>query len=545
MDIKNILTVLLLLQISAVQPATANTDLLVPGSRPNIVVIMVDDLEEEGFDEALDAGLLPGIQTVFAQNGLRFSNSFVTNSLCCPSRVTFLTGQYAHNHGVLDNLPPYGFDAFDDASTLATWLHDGGYKTGMIGKYLNGYRSTRDLNDNGTIENNEKKYVPPGWDYWNILVDPLTFVMYDYVMLEKPLDSNNRVITKYPDKYQTDLLAEKAVGFIEAIESYDEAPFFLWVSSVAPHGESALRGTGTVKTCGTTMGPLTYIRPAMRHRGLADSLLKTKTAAFNESDISDKPLWLRQRAPNPMTEATVDCMENAYRRRIESLIAVDDLVKRVVGSLRNMGEEDTILMFLSDNGFMMGEHRLAKKLVVYEDAIRVPLFMRDLSVAHGAVIDDLVINNDMAPTLSDLAGVTPGLPVDGRSILPRLEISPTGPWRQRLLVEHFPHGGNSDPMAGYYTAIREHGNSNQSPFLYVEHKGSTDPLASWPGCTDDLCEFYKLAADPLQLFSLHREPGWANFLTGLSGVLGSMRDCAGDTCRALEDGALQDLLTTQ
>lgn len=545
MSIKFTMTALLLIAISTLQLATANTDLLVPGSRPNIVVIMVDDLDEGAFDDALGAGLLPGIQTVFAQNGLRFSNSFVTNSLCCPSRVTFLTGQYAHNHGVLDNLPPYGFSAFNDTSTLATWLQDGGYKTGMVGKYLNGYNATRDLNDNGTIENAERQYVPPGWDYWNILVDPLTFIMYDYVMIEKQLDASNRVVTKYPDKYQTDLIAEKAVGFIEAVETYDDSPFFLWVSSAAPHGESALRGTGTVRTCATPMGPLTFIRPARRHVGLANILMKTRTAAFNEEDISDKPFWLRQRAPNPMSAEAADCVEEAYRRRIDSLIAVDDLVKRVVGSLRNMGEQDTVLLFLSDNGFMLGEHRLAKKLVVYEEAIRVPLFMRDLSVAHGAVIDDLVINNDMASTLSDLAGVVPGLLVDGRSILPRLEINPTGSWRQRLLVEHFPHGGDSDPMAGFYAAIREQGTGNQSPFLYVEHKGSTDPLALWPGCTDDLCEFYKLAADPLQLVSLHREPGWSSFLSNLSGILGNMRECVGDTCRMFEDASLQELVAGQ
>ena len=543
MNIKHMITALML--IFAVQTVTANTDLLVPGSRPNIVVIMVDDLDEGSFDDALAAGLLPGIQTVFAQNGLRFSNSFVTNSLCCPSRVTFLTGQYAHNHGVLDNLPPYGFDAFDDSSTLATWLQGSGYKTGMVGKYLNGYDSTKDVNNNGTIEDGEKKYVPPGWDYWNITVDPLTFIMWDYAMIEKPLDVTERVITRYPNDYQTDLVADKAVGFIEAVEAYDNSPFFLWVSAVAPHGESALRGTGSVRACGTPVGPLTFIRPARRHIGLGDTLMKTQTAAFNESDISDKPLWLRQRAASPLSEGLVGCLEDAYRRRIESLIAVDDLVKRVVGSLRNMGEQETVLMFLSDNGFLLGEHRLAKKLVVYEEAIRVPLFIRDLSVAHGDLIEDIVINNDMAPTLAALAGAAPGLNVDGRSILPRLEINPTGTWRQRLLVEHFPHGGNADPMGGFYAAIREEGASSQSPFLYVEHKGSTDPLAPWTGCTEDLCEFYKLAADPLQLHSLHREPGWSNFLTGLSGVLGGMRDCVGDTCRMMEDAGLQELLTAQ
>jgi arylsulfatase A-like enzyme len=194
---------------NAMQASPAVGYATAPSVRPNIIVIMTDDLDEGSFDDAVAAGLLPVLEDTFVDNGINFANSFVTNSLCCPSRTTFLTGEYTHNHGVLTNLEPYGYAAFDDTSTLATWLSQAGYRTGFIGKYLNGYDATKDLNGDGKIDNSETAYIPPGWDYWQGLVDPSTYHMWNYDIL----NSVTGAVEQNVDSYQTDLLARKAEYF--------------------------------------------------------------------------------------------------------------------------------------------------------------------------------------------------------------------------------------------------------------------------------------------------------------------------------------------
>lgn len=191
-------------------------------TKPNIIVIMTDDLDTRTLNKLIKVGQMPNLKNYLIDNGLEFTNSFVTHSMCCPSRSTFLTGQYAHNHGVLGN--SYTLK-LDDSQTVATWLNKSGYHTGLIGKYLNGYGKRIP----GT-------YIPPGWDEFFALVDPYNDIIYNY-----KINENGKIIN-YGDKtkdYQTDVLSEKAVNFI--FSANDHKPFFLFLTPMAPHSESSTK----------------------------------------------------------------------------------------------------------------------------------------------------------------------------------------------------------------------------------------------------------------------------------------------------------------
>ncbi len=251
--------------------------------RFNILVIMVDDLDVGSLKISLEHDLMPNLQTFIVDRGTDFTNSFVTTSLCCPSRATLLTGQYSHNHHVKTNNDILNFN---DNSTLATWLHDDGYHTGLIGKYLNGYG-----------EKTNPTYIPPGWDRFYAFVSTGQSV-YDYQINE------NGIVVSYGNKtsdYRTDVLASKIPEFLNEAETMnDESPFFLLVTPQAPHFETS---EGCVEDQGHGRIPL--IRPPVRYNDTV-TVDFLKSPSFNETDVSDKPLWIRKQ--NYLNSEERDCI---------------------------------------------------------------------------------------------------------------------------------------------------------------------------------------------------------------------------------------------
>jgi len=479
--------------LAVAAPLSAAGDLVgAADGRTNVILLMVDDLDAGSLDAAVAAGYMPNFVEQVLSPGTTFSESFVTLSLCCPSRSTMLTGQYSHNHGVIRNSGAKGgFQRFYDRSTLATWLRDGGYPTGHVGKYLNGYV--------------DPAYVPPGWDDWQALVDPTTYCMYDYTI------SDNGVPVGYgaaEADYQTDVLAGRADDFIrEWHEQGEPRPFYLSITPLAPHVESACRNG---------------VRPAPRHLG-TPRLPLPRPPSFNEKLMGDKPTWMRS-LPLLRPEA----VENVYNERIAALRAVDDLIGTLGRRLGEVGAASrTAFIFTSDNGYLLGQHRWRSKVLLYEESIRVPLIVRVPGTDQPPRVEAIALNNDRAPTIAALAGIEPGLAVDGRSLLPLLEgASPR--WRRRFLVEFSP----ADESAGIppFFAIRTATGGAGGPLLYAE-------TWDFSGTRITDREHYDLALDPLQRRSLHRRlsPLRLEQRRVLSDALQQLKTCGAGTCQTIEE----------
>jgi len=446
----------------------------VAGAQPNVVVVMTDDQEEQSLAE------MQIVRERVADRGVTFTRSFSTFPLCCPSRATFLTGQYAHNHGVFSNTPPEGgFAAFRgraDDKTLPVWLQDAGYRTGYVGKYLNGYDQTK------------RRYIPPGWHQWYSPVDQTAAHMFNYTLNE------NGLFREYGDRtreYQTDVYKRKAMRFISR-EAPKPQPFFLTVATLAPHGETHRRGI------------LPNPRPAPRHEDRFEGVQLPKSEAFNERDVSDKPYFVGRLLKR---DERVQLRER-YQDRLASLLAVDEAVGGIVRALRDAGElENTLLVVISDNGWLQGEHRLVRKHWLYEESTQVPTVMRGPGIPQGETRGDLVANIDLAPTILDVAGTeASGRRLDGISLMPLAGSPGAGTDRDILLENNL---GS--------TAIRT------DRYMYAEHERDGEP---------DQKELYDLMDDPLQLESLHADDDYNDLQSNLAGRLDRLRSCAGsEECR--------------
>jgi N-acetylglucosamine-6-sulfatase len=441
-------------------------------TRPNVVVIMTDDQTVESLR------VMTNVKQLLRDRGTSFANSFVTNSLCCPSRATFLTGQYAHNHRVMSNVPPSGgYAKLDHGNTLPVWLQEAGYYTAHVGKYLNGYGRTNPLE------------IPPGYDEWNGSVDPSTYSFYGYTLNE------NGALRTYGSTYQTDLYARKAVGIIRERAALDD-PFFLWVAFLAPH-------SGGPREPGDPVGQATPV-PAPRHRNAFASEPLPRPPGFNERDVSDKPSGIRARPL--LSAARIRAIRENYQQRLESLLAVDEAVARIVAALRRSGElGQTLIVFTSDNGFFHGEHRVpAGKVLLYEPSIRVPLILRGPGVPAGRRLTQHVANIDLAPTLVDAADARAGRVMDGRSLLPLVR-NPGLRLGRDLLIERGPGPGD-------FRAVRA------PRYVYAAYANGER-------------ELYDLARDRYQLQSRHASPAYRAIRLDLARRLAWLRSCSGATCR--------------
>jgi N-acetylglucosamine-6-sulfatase len=451
-----------------------------PVERPNIVVIMTDDQTLESMR------VMGGVERSLAAEGTTFERAFVSNALCCPSRATLFSGQYSHNHGVIGNAPPDGgYERLDKSNWLPVWLQRAGYRTVHIGKFLNRYGIRNPVE------------VPPGWSEWYASVDPSTYSFYGYTLNENGL-LNTYGLDLNPIYYSTDYYAERALSVIHRMGD-TRTPFFLSLAFLAPH-------SGGPSDADDPAGLVTP-SPAPRHAGRFAGERLPGDPSYNEADVSDKPSFI-QVLP-PITAARAAAIDENYQQRLESLLAVDEAVVRLVDTLRAERELDnTLIVFTSDNGFFHGEHRVALgKVLVYEPSIRVPLIMRGPGVPEGERRRQLVTNADLAPTILEAAGAKPGKPQDGRSLFPLLEDRGLE-WGRDLLIEGAP--GVNQPA---FDALRTY------RYVYVQHATGER-------------ELYDLERDPHQLTSLHNDPAYADVQADLSLRLGLLAVCAGRSCHA-------------
>jgi arylsulfatase A-like enzyme len=447
--------------------------------RPNVIVVMTDD------QDASMEGLSRTVRLI-GSAGTTFSNSYVSFPLCCPSRATFLTGQFSHNHGVRTSSLPGGYNALDHTNTLATWLQAAGYRTGMIGKYLNG----SGVNDGIPEPVKDAKQIPPGWSEWHSFVSDSDQRRYRYKLNE---NGKLRRYGKGKRNYITDVLNAKAVDFVEE-NAPRKKPFFLWYNPTAPHGEAG-------RPFGADRNPT----PARRHYGLFEGSFRPRTPNFNEADVSDKPSFVR--STPQLGSADVLDMDQRYRGRVESLLSLDQGVKRIFTRLRKAKDlGKTYVFFTSDNGLLLGAHRLVLKNYLYEEDARVPLLVRGPKFPRGVVRDQPVSNIDLAPTIVELTGATPGRTMDGRSLLGPANSSAVGLNRE-ILIEHT--DGDAALRSG-------------DGWVYIRRVGQID-------------ELYDLRTDPFQL----NNQLYVDFLTpGVDDVkaaeLGARLEqyerCAGSSC---------------
>jgi arylsulfatase A-like enzyme len=415
---------------------------------PNIVLILTDDQRWDTLR------FMPHVRQDLMTNGTTFRNAFVSNSLCCPSRSTILTGNYSHTTGVYTNVAPTGgWHAFHDlgaeTSTIATWLHDAGYHTSLVGKYLNEYGP-------------DNPFVPPGWDHWVAFENEHAY--YDYTL---NVDGSFVPYGHEAADYSTDVLADYAVRDIE--EAPSDQPLFLYLAPTAPHGPI----TPAPRDIGTVFGDKTNWPPN-----------------FNERDVSDKPGYVRA-----LRFVDEEKLSRRFVKTVETLRAVDDAVHDVVGALRSAGRLDnTLIMFASDNGIAFGEHRWTYKLVPYEESIRIPLVVRwDGVVPPGSEDRHVVANIDVAPTFAEAAGLVPP-PVDGRSMVPLLRGGDVS-WRQMFLLEHLTYSATHNKTPPTYCGVRSQHR------VFVHYASGFE-------------EYYDLRHDPYELRNAIDRPsgGWVTQL---------------------------------
>ena len=487
------LALLVLILTAAVGPGEAAK---AKQARPNIVQVMTDDQTVESMR------VMPKVRSLLGNQGVTFRNSFVSFALCCPSRATWLTGQYAHNHGVRGNASPGGgYDKLDGSRTLPVWLRRSGYYTAHVGKYLNGY-------GRAPVPDTE---VPPGWSEWRgSLDDPDGFTGGTYTMYGYTLNENRQVVhygstpdVVDPATYQTDVYSAKAEAVIRA-RAPQGKPFYLSVAPLAPHGEG-----GGVCDCANN-NP----RAAPRHEGDLAAEALPQPPNFNEADVSDKPAEIRNLTL--MNQNQIDAARNRYRARIESLLAVDEMVANLVDALKDTGELNrTVVIFTSDNGFFHGEHRVRNgKVRVYEPSVRVPLIVRGPGFPRGVVRKQLTTNADLAATALDLADAKADRKLDGTSLLPLAKDPRRHPGRG-LLLETFFNAAEETPddPPNRYRAVRT------DRYKYVLY-GTGEQ------------ELYDLRADPSELQSRHADPAYAAVRARLSSLLGRLRNCDARICRS-------------
>jgi N-acetylglucosamine-6-sulfatase len=462
--------------------------------RPNFVVMMTDD------QTVSDLEVMPKTRRLLGGHGITFADSYVSYPVCCPSRATYLSGQYAHNHHVMGLYPPTGgYARFDRDNDLPVWLENAGYATAHIGKYLNGYGSELPAD------------VPPGWTEWYGAVDQSTYQMWGYTLNENgELHTYGSPFEQDPRLYQTDVFRRRAVDFIER-RSRGRRPFFLSVAFVAPHHEVPFVRART--------GHL--VRPAPRDANALDYEPVPASPAFAEGNLADKPASIRSHGR--LDTASIAGIAARRRDRQESLLAVDDAVAAIVAALRRSHElENTYILFTSDNGYMQGEHDIPSgKMLPYEPSTAVPLILRGPGVPARAVSHELVANVDLAPTILDVARARPGKVLDGRSLLPfardprrrsnRPLLHETG-GRRFVLARDEDRGGADLRRVMSYRAVRT------SRWLWVEYR-------------DGARELYDRASDPDELRSLDGDPAYRHVRARLHRVLRRLATCTGAACR--------------
>jgi N-acetylglucosamine-6-sulfatase len=441
--------------------------------RPNIVFISTDD------ERTSDMKWMPYTRRLIGGNGVTFSEALSPHPLCCPARAEFVTGQYGQNNGVTYNRGVHGgYQALrDPGNTLARWLHDAGYQTGMAGKYLNQYSPDRPSRT--------------GWDHWN----PSVRGVYSY-----------NHTTFYNDGHQVLRRAHVDHAVTGYVNSYihefarKKAPFYVWASDLAPHGR--LTGGHSTEREGTN--PL----PAKRDRGTMADVVNPATS---------KPSYgvgvrhgMEGRFTTPHLLGPV--MNRKFETRIESLQAADRGVRSIVNTLKSTGEwSNTYIVFTSDNGYMLGEHGLIEKNYLFDEALRVPLLVR-VPGAEPTTSRLPVTSVDIAPTVADLAGVTPERVVDGTSFAPLLSGASVS-WRDTQLVQTGRRARSWSDQGWKSRGVR----TSRWTYGYSARSGQA--------------ELYDRVNDPFELVNLAEDPADRAVRAELARRARLLENCAGADCQ--------------
>jgi N-acetylglucosamine-6-sulfatase len=459
--------------------------------RPNVVFVLTDDLSMD---------LLRFMPHVLAmeRHGLTFRDYFVSDSLCCPSRVSIFTGNFPHDTHVLSNAGRQGgwrgfYRRGEQWHTFGLALQRAGYLTAMIGKFLNGYlESSTSPHEARSAADVPSAYVPPGWNEWSVA--GWGYPEFDYQLNQGGVLYN---FGHQPEDYLTNVLARKGVQFIQAAAERHR-PFFLELATFAPHKP--------------------YV-PAPRDRHDFPGLKAPRPPSFNRLP-SFPPRWLAAR--KPLNSQQIREIDIAFRRRAQSVQAVDRMIGQIETALAATGQaRNTYIVFSSDNGLHTGEYRLTPgKLTAFDTDIHVPLVVTGPGVKPGTSTDAIAENIDLAKTFAAIGGDR--MFGDGHSLLRLWRTEPPTGWRNVALVEHYaPRLTDRDPdfqqptsgQPNTYTALRTH------DYLYVQY-------------SDGEIEFYDLRRDP---FELHNVAGRLNFqqLGQLSFELDAIKHChQGHSCWA-------------
>ncbi|HWN73533.1 MAG TPA: sulfatase [Solirubrobacterales bacterium] len=519
--------------------------------RPSFVVIQTDDETLDQLYDVFNAGgveipTMPNTLAMIAGRGVTFNRYYVSYPLCCPSRVSLLTGRYAHNHNVRGNVQPNGgYAGFKSrgafSHNLATWLQGAGYRTIHIGKFLNGYGD--EPFDNGTD-------VPPGWSAWHtVLKADTNHYFYGYSLndngtVDGPFgDSGSWETREYGERdyfgcpttsiegkpclYATDVFTR--IAGEELNGTPPEQPFYLQLDYTAPHGDFR-----------RPAGP----EPAPRHYTLFDGAPYPhgRSEGFNEGNATDKPRFIRE-APY-LSLNDIHTYRVYYQKALASLRSLDEGVKAVLDTLGGLHRlRNTYVIFTSDNGFFYGEHRLTGgKFLAYEPATHLPLLIRGPGIRPGTATGELAANIDLAPTILELAGVKPDKSVDGTSLVPFIR-DPELRTRRPILFESFvqtndveANGEPSGPIvpttrpaahaaradSGAHASIvappKDYEGIRLGPYKYIE----------WP---DGEKELYDITKDPYELNNIVKVPNYFPIRAFLHAQLIRLEACVGHTCR--------------
>lgn len=497
---------------SLVPLPTAQVTVIPKTERPNIILILTDDLDRKL--NTLD--YMPNLKKLMIERGLSMKDFFITTPTCCPSRTTILRGQYTHNHEIYTSSAVNGFQQFyllnHDSSTIATWLGAAGYQTIFLGKYLNGYPIRLDRN-----------YVPQGWDEWYSPGRGKPYTGFNYT-----LNANGTLIPfeAQPEEYLLDVLTAQMGKFIRDPQRAD-APFFMLFAPYQPHEPAT---------------------PATRHADLFADVQAPRTESFNEEDVLDKPDGVKYQPLLDIDQMTD--MDALYRDRLRSMQSVDEMIASMFSVLEDTGQLDnTYVIFTSDNGYHLGQHRLfAGKSTAYEEDINVPFVIFGPDIPANQELDGYLVGNvDIAPTIAELAGVNPPDILDGRSLLPLFGANPPSPddWRQAYLLEYYQGDGNeeagsvqlisSDDSLGVLEPPDKDDSFRTSPAL--TYRGLRTAQYLYVEYADGFVELYDMVLDPHQMENIAPTAD-PQLLSNLSAWLDQLYACKTDSCRQIESQSL-------
>jgi N-acetylglucosamine-6-sulfatase len=495
---------------------SAATSFVPKVKKPNVLVIEADDMRTD------ELKFMPTVRRLIARRGLTFENSFAPYPLCCPSRASFLSGEYAHNHHVLSTSSPFGFQSFDDHRTLATVLQGAGYQTALIGKYLNGYARQHVFDS----KKSSRRYVPPGWNEWMAGSDHIYPVgtrlhggTYNYFSMTQVI---NGTVTPNHGRYSTDVTAAETRKTVTQFGKAQK-PWFIWWTPTAPHFGSP-RERDDPRPLRNTKGVLEHWETPARPAWVKGRFDKQVTHALGqppfgpaEANMSDKPRFLRTRPEMDAQEKA--SLTEVSRQRAESLYVLDRQIGVTIARLQKTGQyANTIIAFTSDNGYFLGEHRKRQgKILDHEPSLRVPFLIAGPGIRHGKRYDPIT-TIDMASTFAAYAGL-PGMPgADGRSMVPTIEHGDQG-WTAPVVTE------GSMGNRGYTHLFTQPGFDNA-----LNSRGIRTARYKYTKYSTGEVELYDLAKDPVELEGKQDDPAYAKVKRKLDALWFAYYNCKGAAC---------------